>query len=29
MTAVVLILWFALGLVIAVRTFRWLRPDDN
>ena len=29
MTAVVLILWFAVGLVVAVRTFRWLRPDDN
>jgi hypothetical protein len=29
MTAVVLILWFIVGLAIAVRTFRWLRPDDN
>jgi len=29
LTAGVLIVWFALGLVVAVRTFRWLRPDDN
>jgi ABC-2 type transport system permease protein len=29
MTAVVLILWFIVGLAISVRTFRWLRPDDN
>lgn len=29
MTAVVLILWFAVGLIVAVRAFRWLRPDDN
>lgn len=29
MTAVVLTVWFVLGLVVAARTFRWLRPDDN
>ena len=29
MTAVVLTVWFVVGLVVAVRTFRWLRPDDN
>ncbi len=29
MTALVLSIWFAVGLVVAVRTFRWLRPDDN
>ncbi len=29
MTAVVMTVWFIVGLVVAVRTFRWLRPDDN
>lgn len=29
MTAVVLAAWFVIGLVVAVRTFRWMRFDDN
>lgn len=29
MTAVMLILWFVIGLVVALRTFRWLRPEDR
>jgi len=28
-TALVLVVWLGLGLVVAVRTFRWLRHDDN
>jgi ABC-2 type transport system permease protein len=28
-TAVVLALWLIIGLVVAVRTFRWLRLDDK
>lgn len=29
MTAVMLAVWFALGLIVAVRTFRWLRAEDR
>lgn len=29
MTAVVLAIWFAVGLVVAIRTFRWLRVEDR
>ena len=28
-TALVLVVWLVVGLVVAVRTFRWLRPDDK
>lgn len=29
LTALVLAVWFVIGLVVAVRTFRWQRPDDR
>jgi ABC-2 type transport system permease protein len=29
LTAIVLTVWAILGLVVAVRTFRWMRHDDN
>ncbi|WP_084631114.1 ABC transporter permease [Demequina aestuarii] len=29
MTAVMLSAWFVIGLVVAVRTFRWMRSDDS
>ncbi|MCB2413200.1 ABC transporter permease [Demequina sp. TTPB684] len=29
MTAVVLAAWFVIGLVVSVRTFRWMRPEDS
>ncbi len=28
-TAIVMAIWFLIGLVVAVRTFRWMRHDDN
>ncbi len=28
-TAIVMAIWLIVGLVIAVRTFRWMRHDDN
>jgi len=28
-TAIILMVWLVLGLVVAVRTFKWLRHDDN
>ena len=27
--AIILAVWLVVGLVAAVRTFRWLRPDDK
>lgn len=29
LTAVILAVWFVLGLVVTVKTFRWLRPSDR
>ncbi|MDN4480813.1 ABC transporter permease [Demequina muriae] len=29
MTAIMLTVWFVLGLVVAIRTFRWMRSDDS